>query len=138
MYVRLKKELNLVTEINSYITGSLDEGLLMITGKLNTGISFEDLDSEIWRVLNEFSSELISKEELDRLNIKIRTAREFQDQGLLNRAMNLCHFELLGDAAAINEDLDVYNSITPEMLKNLGVKVLKKQNCSVLRLKKKL
>jgi hypothetical protein len=45
---------------------------------------------------------------------------------------------LLGDAAAINEDLDVYNSITPEMLKNLGVKVLKKQNCSVLRIKKKL
>jgi predicted Zn-dependent peptidase len=138
LYVRLKKELNLVTEINSYITGSLDEGLLMITGKLNTGISFEDLDREIWRLLNEFSSKLISKEELDRLNIKIRTAREFQDQGLLNRAMNLCHFELLGDAAAINEDLDVYNSITPEMLKNLGVKVLKKQNCSVLKIKKKV
>lgn len=138
LYVRLKKELNLVTEINSYITGSLDEGLLMISGKLNSGISFEDLDREIWRLLNEFSSELISKEELDRLNIKIRTAREFQDQGLLNRAMNLCHFELLGDAAAINEDMDVYNSITPEMLKNLGGKVLKKQNCSVLRIKKKV
>lgn len=138
LYVRLKKELNLVTEINSYITGSLDEGLLMISGKLNSGVTFEAVDAEIWKVLKEFSTELMPKEELDRLNIKIRTSREFQDQGLLNRAMNLCHFELLGDAAAINEDLQVYNSITPRMLKELGSKVLKKQNCSVLRIKKKI
>jgi hypothetical protein len=50
--------------------------------------------------------------------------------------MNLCYFELLGDAAGINEDLEVYNSITPEHLKEIGKKILKKQNCSVLRIKK--
>jgi zinc protease len=138
LYVRLKKELNLVTEINSYITGSLDEGLLMISGKLNEGVSFEEVDEEIWKLLKEFSSQLISVQELDRLNIKIRTAREFQDQGLLSRAMNLSFFELLGDAAGINEDLEVYNSITPQHLKELGQKILKKQNCSVLRIKKEM
>jgi len=136
LYVRLKKELNLVTEISAYITGSLDEGLLMVSGKLNDGVSFEEVDQEIWKLLGEFTSELISEKELNRLNIKIRTAREFQDQGLLSRAMNLCYFELLGDAAGINEDLEVYNSITPEHLKEIGKKILKKQNCSVLRIKK--
>ncbi|MEY4571237.1 MAG: hypothetical protein RLZ10_430 [Bacteroidota bacterium] len=138
LYIRLKKELNLVTEISAYITGSLDEGLLMISGKLNDGVTFEELDHEIWKVLHEFSSQLISEKELKRLNIKIRTAREFQDQGLLNRAMNLCFFELLGDAAGINEDLEVYNSITPEHLKEIAKQVLKKQNCSVLRIKKEM
>jgi predicted Zn-dependent peptidase len=110
----------------------------MISVKLNDGVTFEELDHEIWKVLHEFSSQLISEKELKRLNIKIRTAREFQDQGLLNRAMNLCFFELLGDAAGINEDLEVYNSITPEHLKEIAKQVLKKQNCSVLRIKKEM
>ena len=135
LYIRLKKELNLVSEIGAYITGSLDDGLLMISGKLNDGVSFEQVDSEIWKIIDEFVSDEMSLVELERLNIKIRTAREFQDQGLLNRAMNLCYFELLGDAAGINEDSLVYQSITPKHMRVLGKSILKKKNCSVLRIK---
>lgn len=135
LYIRLKKELNLVSEIGAYITGSLDDGLLMISGKLNDGVSFEQVDSEIWKIIDEFVSDEMSLVELERLNIKIRTAREFQDQGLLNRAMNLCYFELLGDASGINEDSLVYQSITPKHMSVLGKSILKKKNCSVLRIK---
>ena len=135
LYIRLKKELNLVSEIGAYITGSLDDGLLMISGKLNDGVSFEQVDSEIWKIIDEFITDEMSLVELERLNIKIRTAREFQDQGLLNRAMNLCYFELLGDASGINEDSLVYQSITPKHMSVLGKSILKKKNCSVLRIK---
>ena len=135
LYIRLKKELNLVSEIGAYITGSLDDGLLMISGKLNDGVSFEQVDSEIWKIIDEFVSDEMSLVELERLNIKIRTAREFQDQGLLNRAMNLCYFELLGDASGINEDSLVYQSITPKHMSVLCKSILKKKNCSVLRIK---
>jgi zinc protease len=135
LYIRLKKELNLVSEIGAYITGSLDDGLLMISGKLNDGVSFEQVDSEIWKIIDELVSDEMSLVELERLNIKIRTAREFQDQGLLNRAMNLCYFELLGDASGINEDSLVYQSITPKHMSVLGKSILKKKNCSVLRIK---
>ena len=137
LYNKLKKELNLVTEINAYITGSLDEGLLMISGKMNDGVELEKLDKELWSELAAFISEPLTDIELNKLNIKIRTAREFQDQGLLNRAMNLCNYELLGDAAAINEDLNVYQSITPEHIREVGREILKKKNCSLLRIKRK-
>ena len=137
LYNKLKKELNLVSEINAYITGSLDEGLLMISGKMNDGVELEKLDKELWSELAAFISEPLTDIELNKLNIKIRTAREFQDQGLLNRAMNLCNYELLGDAAAINEDLNVYQSITPEHIRELGKEILKKKNCSLLRIKRK-
>jgi len=137
LYNKLKKELNLVSEINAYITGSLDEGLLMISGKMNDGIGLEKLDKELWSELAAFVSEPLSETELNKLNIKIRTAREFQDQGLLNRAMNLCQYELLGDAAAINEDLNVYQSITSEHICEVGRQVLKKENCSLLKIKRK-
>ena len=137
LYNKLKKELNLVSEINAYITGSLDEGLLMISGKMNDGVELEKLDKELWSELAAFVSEPLTDIELNKLNIKIKTAREFQDQGLLNRAMNLCNYELLGDAAAINEDLNVYQSITPEHIREVGKEILKKENCSLLRIKRK-
>ncbi|MFM7666597.1 MAG: M16 family metallopeptidase [Bacteroidota bacterium] len=137
LYNKLKKELNLVSEINAYITGTLDEGLLMISGKMNDGVGLEKLDKELWSELAAFVSEPLSETELNKLNIKIRTAREFRDQGLLNRAMNLCQYELLGDAAAINEDLNVYQSITSEHICEVGRQVLKKENCSLLKIKRK-
>jgi predicted Zn-dependent peptidase len=109
----------------------------MISGKMNDGVDLETLDQELWIELSAFVNETMSDTEIDKLNIKIRTAREFQDQGLLNRAMNLCQYELLGDAAAINEDLNVYKSITPDHIKEVGKQILTKENCSLLRIKRK-
>ncbi|MFM7661771.1 MAG: M16 family metallopeptidase [Bacteroidota bacterium] len=137
LYNKLKKELNLVSEISSYITGSLDEGLLIISGKMNSGINLEKLDKELWQELEAFLGKPMPQIEIDKLNIKIRTAREFQDQGLLNRAINLCHYELLGDAAAINEDINVYQSITTENMLEVGKAILQKKNCSLLKIIRK-
>ena len=135
LYVKLKKEKQLVSEITAYITGSLDEGLLIITGKLNEGVDFEKFDKELWSCLEEVKTSEIDENELDRLKIKIRTAREFQDQGLLNRAMNLCFFELLGDANGVNEEHLIYQAITPNALKSVAEEVLRKENCSLLKIK---
>lgn len=137
LYVRLKKELNLVTDISAFIMGSLDQGLLVVSGNLSDGSSFEALEAALWPCLQELENELIPAKELDRLMIKIRTAKEFQEQGLLNRAMNLCSFELLGDANGINEEWELYQRITPEMLQQMAKSILKQTNCSVLKVKKK-
>lgn len=133
LYVSLKKERKLVNEIGAYITGSLDEGLLVISGKLNDGISFEQFDDALWEELEKVKTQLIPAEELNRLRIKIRTAREFQEQGLLNRAMNLCNFELLGDANGINEEQFIYQAIRPEDLLEMAQQLLQPSNCSLLK-----
>ena len=135
LYVRLKKELKLVSEISSYILGSLDEGLLLISGKLNDGITFEQLDNALWEELENVKAKQFSETELNRLLIKIRTSKEFQDQGLLNRAMNLCTFELLGDAEGINQEAALYNSITPKAIQNSAKEILTMKNCSILKVK---
>ena len=135
LYISLKKESKLVSEINAYITGSLDNGLLMISGKLNDGVSFEDLDKALWSELEKLKNTAIEEMELHRLMIKIRTAREFQEQGLLNRAMNLCLFELLGDANGVNIEHEIYQSIQPEHLQETAIHLFKKENCSLLKVK---
>jgi hypothetical protein len=71
------------------------------------------------------------------LKIKVRTAKEFQEQGILNRAMNLCYFELLGDANGVNEEKYIYQAITSKMLRDTAKHILRKENCSLLKIKSK-
>ncbi len=135
LYAKLKKELKLASEINAYITGSMDEGLLLISGKLNDNVSFESFDEALWEVLEEIKAHPMSDDELNKLKIKIRTAKEFQEQGLLNRAMNLCIFELLGDANGINTESAIYEAINANHLQETALKILDKSNCSLLKVK---
>ena len=135
LYITLQKELKLVTEINCYITGSLDNGLLIIEGKIVPGETFEKIDAEIWKVLEELKHNLLSDSDLERIKNKISTAKEFQEQGLLNRAMNLCLFELLGDANGINEEATLYESITAAHIHTIANEILTANNCSLLKIK---
>ncbi len=135
LYITLQKELKLVTEINCYITGSLDNGLLIIEGKIAPGETFEKIDTEIWKVLEELKHNLLSDSDLERIKNKISTAKEFQEQGLLNRAMNLCLFELLGDANGINEEATLYESITATHIHTIANEILTTNNCSLLKIK---
>lgn len=135
LYVKLKKELELVTDISAFITGNIDEGLLIISGKLATGKTFEELEDELWKVLSSFLENAIEDEDMMKLLNKIRTSKEFQEQGLLNRAMNLCFFELIGDAGLINEELEQYQKITAFDIQKIGKEILTKENCSLLRVK---
>tara|TARA_Y100000385_G_scaffold85062_1_gene87272 strand:+ start:7828 stop:9072 length:1245 start_codon:yes stop_codon:yes gene_type:complete len=135
LQAKLKKEKRLVTQISAYITGSIDQGLLVISGNLSEGVRFEQLDDALWSEIANFSENLIEKETLDRLKIKNQTAREFQEQGLLNRAMNLSYFELLGDAQKINEEKNLYDKIDERNIQVEARKILVKSNCSLLKVK---
>lgn len=135
LYTSIQKEQKLVTEIGAYITGSLDNGLLVISGKLSPDMTFEEVDTAIWKVLNDIQTEKISTKELDRLKNKIKTAKAFQEQGLLNRAMNLAYFELLGDADGVNQEAILYEQIQPEHILANAQDILQKTNCSLLKVK---
>lgn len=135
LYTKIKKEQKLVTSINAYITGSLDEGLLVISGKLAPEITFGQLDEALWNVLDEIKTQAVDEQELTRLKNKIRTSKAFQDKALLNRAMNLCYFELLGNTELINEELSYYNKITSDELRRVAGETLEKTKCSLLKIK---
>lgn len=133
LYVDLKKKKKLVSNISAYITGSYDEGLLMISGKLNDGVTFEEFEKEFWQCIEDIKKSTLSEEDMIKLINIIRTSKEFQDQGLLNRAMNLSFFELLGDANDINKEMDEYLKISANDIKEMGKSILTKENCSLLK-----
>ncbi len=137
LYVTLKKELRLASEVNAYIMGSNDEGLLVISGKLNNGVTFEQIDEALWSLIDEIRTHPLSASELDKIMVKIRTSKAFQDEGLLNRAMGLCTHELLGDANMINEENEAYKNLTAADIHRVAINTLQKERCSLLRIKAK-
>jgi len=131
--IKLKKEEELVSEINAFITGSMDEGLFVISGKLSENTSFDTLDKALWEEIETIKKKGFGKIKLNALKNKIYTAKAFQDRGLLNRSMNLCYFELLGDANGINEEEAIYQSIEHSDVLSFAEKTLVKTNCSLLK-----
>jgi zinc protease len=137
VYTRLKKEQKLVTDISAFVMGSLDEGLLIIAGTLEEHISFQALDEALWILLDEVKVEVVSDLELARVKNKLATAKAFEDLPLTQRALNLCTFELLGDANGINQEMLIYEKIEAIHLKLTAQKIFKKTNCSLLKVQPK-
>jgi zinc protease len=137
LYTELQRKKRLVSEITAYITGSVDEGLFIITGKLNPNRSFEELDEALWPVIAKIQNKRMSKSALQQLILKLRTAKAFQDQGLLNRAMNLCYYELLDTADIVNTESLRYEQITTTQLQQHAIELLDINKCSLLQIQPK-
>ena len=135
LYKSLKKEQNLVSNISAYVTGSVDSGLLVISGKLSDGVTFDQFDTAFWKEMDSLIQSTVSEDELKRIKVKIRTSNEFQQDSVLNRAMALCMNELLGDADMINHESEKYASITAKELQELAASTLIKTNCTLLNVK---
>jgi predicted Zn-dependent peptidase len=134
LFTELQRNKRLVSEITAYITGSIDNGLFVITGKINPKRSLGELDDALWPLLEKYKTKQMSKSALKELILKLRTAKAFQDQGLLSRAMSLSFFELLGSAALINEESARFEHITTAELQNYAQQLFDKNRCSLLQI----
>jgi zinc protease len=136
-YRRLLKEKRLFSEIDCYLTGSIDPGIILIEGKNTEGVTLEAAEEAIWAELETLKHELVSETELQKLKNKIESQQAFGDAGALNKAMNIAYFELIGNANLINEEAGKYNVITAEDIQKAAQTMFKKENSSVLIYKPK-
>ena len=137
LYRRLLRNQRLFTHIDAYITGNIDPGLLIIEGNPAEGISIEEAEAAIWRELEELKNDPIPETELQKLKNKIESTLVFSETNVLNKAMNLAFFELLGDANLINQEVAAYRKITTNDIQKAAQKTLTKENCSELYYKAK-
>jgi len=92
----------------------MDEGLLAIEGKLVKGVSPETADAAVEMVLDSLRNEKVAEKELQKVKNKTESIMAFEDMSLMNRANSLAYYELLGDAALMNNELEKYNAVTTE------------------------
>lgn len=132
LYRKLLKEQQLVSHIDCYVTGNIDPGLLIIEGKPSEGVSLEQLEDAIWKELELLKAEAVSERELEKVKNKIESTLEFSETNILNKAINLAFFEVLGDANKINEEVQLYRQTTVEDIQRIANKLFTKENCSEL------
>jgi len=116
LFTELVVNTDLLSEVGSYVTGDRDEGLFVVSGKLNKGTSMEDVEKIIWKNIAKLSGELVTDKDLRKAKNKFETAHVYGELNVLNKAMNLCYMELLGDVNNINNELNNYLDITAENL----------------------
>lgn len=132
LYQNLVKEKELFSNIDSFITGDTDEGLLVITGRLNEGTSFTIAEEAINNELEQLKLKNIDSNELDKVKNRFESTFTFGLTSALEKATNLCYNELLGNANLLNETVAHYRAVSPEDIKRVAKNIFVPENCSTL------
>ncbi len=132
LYKSLIKEKQVFSEVHAYITGSLDKGMFVLEGKPLEGISIEQAEAALWEELEKIKAEEIPADELTKVQNKTESTMIFSEMSLLDKAMNLASFELLGDADLINHETAKYLAVSAAQVKAQANKLFRKDNSSTL------
>ena len=129
----LVKDKQIMTSVNAYITGSVDQGMFIISGKVSEGFSLEEAEKAIFEELHALPN--VSERELQKVKNKVVSSSKFEEVGALNKAMNLSYYELLGDANNANYQNDFYEAVSLLQFKKLASELFQYQNANVLHYK---
>lgn len=132
LFRNLLKDQKLFSDINAYLTGSLDAGLFVVEGKPLPGISMEVAEAAILKELDRISTEQVPVDELTKVKNKMESTMVFSEMSLLDKAMNLAYFELLGDADGLNSEIQKYLDVTAEEIRQQAAHIFRKENSSTL------
>ncbi len=135
--INLIKKKRLFSEIDGYIQGSLDPGLLMINGKLNPDIDFETAEKAIKDELAKIINADFSERELTKVKNKSLSTQLFSKIGVLNICMELAFYELLGDANNINFTEDIIMNVSKSDIIRVASEIFREENLSCIYYKSK-
>jgi len=133
---RLEQELikkqRLFSEINAWITGDIDEGLFIISGKLVSGVAMDKAEAAIVWELEKLQKETINKRELQKVKNKMESMIVFSEMKVLEKAIGLAYAELMGDASLYNEEMEHYMAVSAEDLRRIAQRIFIPENCSAV------
>jgi zinc protease len=132
LYKSLVKEKEMFSDINAYVTGDFDNGLIVFSGKLNEGVEMKDAEAAIDIEIQKIISDTLSEDELVKVKNKVESSLVFSEVDVLTKATNLAISELLGDANLVNQEIVKYNAVTTNKIKEVAQLYLKESNASVL------
>ena len=136
LYFELVKEKKLFSSVAAYLSESIDDGLFIIEGKLNPDVSMEAADAAIVECISKLATD-VSETELQKVKNKTEAFLVFSDTNILNRAMNLAFYDMLGNAADVNTELDKYLAVTTDQVKRVATEIFNRNRCSTVRYFKK-
>jgi zinc protease len=132
LYENLVKNEKAFVEIDAYITASNDVGLFVIEGKIAADCAVERAEALVWNELEKLKTTLILDKEMQKIKNKMLTYMQFSEASLLNRAIALAYFELLGDANQINQEIEAYEKVNPMHIQKFAQQYFTKERSNTL------
>lgn len=132
LYLELVKKQELFSDINAFTMESFDPGLFIITGKLSEGVAMEAGDKAIQEELSKVITEKVKHNEIEKARNKTESALIFGEMSILNKAMNLAIFELLGGAEEANKEVEKFFKVNEDNMLSEASSVLSENNCSTI------
>ncbi len=132
LYRQLVETDKLFSEISAYVTGSVDPGLMVISGKLTEGTGFDRAEAGVNDILLGLLANGVTRQELEKVKNQALSSLAFSEVQVLNRAMNLAYFALLGDANLVNLEEEKLQAVTAADIAAMAATVLSENNSNTL------
>lgn len=137
LYKKLVKEESIFTNINAYVSGSLDPGLLMISGQVVDNVTLEQANLAVEKVIEEFLQNELPNKEIEKVKNQAISTIIYGEVELLNRAMAIAFGAVMGNPNLVNEEIEKIKSVSKEELQSSATAILTKENCSTVFYKSK-
>ncbi len=132
LYTELVRGKNLFSEINAFLTSDIDPGLIIVTCKLMGGVDIINAENSVNEVINDMIENDLAEEEMEKVKNKFESSTVLSNTSILNKAMSLSYYELLGDPSLINSEIEKFRSVDSQMLKETGSKYIRPENCTTI------
>ncbi len=132
LYQHLVKDERLFASVNAYISGDVDPGLFILTGQLLPTTTEEQAIEAFHRETESLKHEAASAYELEKVKNKFEANALFGELNVMNKAMNLCYYDFLGDLELINREIAQYRSIDTERIFEFARRIFRAENSSTL------
>ena len=134
---RLIKDRSLFSSVNAYITGSIDAGLFIIKGRLMPTITESEAEEALWGELRDIMDGNISDYEMEKVKNKFEANMLMGEINIMNKAMNLSFYSMIGDISLINREADIYRALTIDQVRDFARRTFTATNSSTLIYRKK-
>ncbi|WNB17720.1 M16 family metallopeptidase [Marivirga arenosa] len=132
LYKKLVKEEGIFSGIAAYVTGSVDPGLIVISGQVSSGISIEAADTAVKQIIKELKEEEIANKELEKVKNQAISSIVYGEVDILNRAMSIAFGAAMGNPNLVNEETDFIKAVNTHDIYNAANEVLREDNCSTI------
>jgi predicted Zn-dependent peptidase len=132
LYQKLVKDQEIFSEVTAYLSGNSDPGLLVVEGLISENVEVERAEKSLFYELDLLQNSKVDDQELEKIKNKMENQLAFEEANIMNKAINLCQFEILGNVDMINDQIEMYRNVTPEMILEQSQTIFNMQNCSKL------
>jgi predicted Zn-dependent peptidase len=116
----------------AYVTGSADPGLLIVEGKVNSGFTVQEAEKRLEEEIEKLKKEGFDEMELQKVKNQAETGLAGSDVELLNKAINLAYFSLMGDPTGFEKELDQVQAVSKELIESTFARLIRPENENTL------